>query len=360
MTRLFVRHPVSTWMLFTAFVVMALYAVPRIEVEAIPSVDLPSLTVTTRWNGASPKAVQRSITLPVEEAVRNVYGVESVKSTSRAGRSMVEVEFRRDIDIEFARLDLNEQLGSVRRTLPLNASQPQILPYVPEDFRTEQFFTFSIESELEPNALRDLAEEWVVPQVLAVDGVADAQVIGGARPLLKILLDRQRLDLYGVSADEVFAAVDRLDELSGAGAVQQDGLEKLVALRDPVDARQIERAVVARRGGRAFRLETLGVVRPDFEDPAYFVRANGRTVIQIQTEKRSGANSVSVSRALREALPLIAERTPADVALEIDADDVVLGVVEPIPLVAHAAPIVRRSRAHAGSGARAAGIWNLA
>jgi HAE1 family hydrophobic/amphiphilic exporter-1 len=321
MTRFFVRHPVTTWMLFTAFVVLGIYAVPRIEVEALPEVDLPALTVFTRWNGASPKAIQRSITLPIEEAVRNLHGVESVKSTSRAGQSMVSVEFRREIDIEFARLDLNEQLGSVRRTLPLNASQPQIMAFVPEDFRTEQFFTFSIESEMSPNALRDLAESWVVPQVRAVDGVADAQVIGGARPLLKILLDRQKLELYEINADEVFAAIDRLDELSGAGAVHQDGLERLVAVREPVDVRLIERAVVARRGGRAFRMEQLGTVRPDFEDPAYFVRGNGRTVVQLQAEKRSGANSVSVSRALRAALPRIEERAPSAIVLAIDQDE---------------------------------------
>ena len=93
MTRYFVRHPVMTWMLFTAFVVLGLYAVPRLEVEAIPDVDLPSLTIRTLWNGASPQAVQRSITLPIEEAARRDHGVEHVRSTSRAGRSTVQVEF---------------------------------------------------------------------------------------------------------------------------------------------------------------------------------------------------------------------------------------------------------------------------
>jgi len=317
-TRFFVRHPVTTWMLFTAFIVLGIYSVPRIEIEALPEVDLPSLTVYTRWNGASPKAIQRSITLPIEESVRNLHGVESVMSTSRAGQSLVSVEFRREVDIEFARLDLNEQLGSVRRALPLNAGQPQILPFVPEDFRTEQFFTFSIESSLSPNALREVAETWIVPQTLAVDGVADAQVMGGARPLLKILLDRQKLELYGITADEVFTAVDRLDELSGAGPIRRDGLEKLVALRHPVDVRRIEEAVVAHRGGRAFHLQMLGRVRPDFEDPTFFVRSNGATVIQVQVEKRSGANSVSVSRALRAALHSIESHTPADVALKVD------------------------------------------
>ncbi len=97
MTRFFLRRPVTTWMIFLAFAVLAVYAIPRIEIEALPEVDLPSLTVSTRWQGASPKAVQRSLTRPIEEAVQNVHGVESVKSTSRAGQSLVEVEFRRGV-----------------------------------------------------------------------------------------------------------------------------------------------------------------------------------------------------------------------------------------------------------------------
>ena len=61
-------------MIFLAFAVLAVYAIPRIEVEALPEVDLPSLTVATRWQGASPKAIQRALTRPIEEAVRNVHG----------------------------------------------------------------------------------------------------------------------------------------------------------------------------------------------------------------------------------------------------------------------------------------------
>ena len=234
---------------------------------------------------------------------------------------MVEVEFRRDVDLDFARLHLSEQLGAIRRDLPLNASPPAIQPFVPEEFETQQFFTFSVESPLSPNELRELAEKWIVPQVLAVDGVADAQVRGGARPLLEIVLDRQLLDLYRINADEVFAAVNRLDELSGAGAIRERGLEKLVALREPVDIARMERAIVGYRGGRAFQLAELGEVRASFEDPVYFVRSNGHNVIQVQVEKRSGANSVGVSRALREALPRIEARTPSVVILGVDEDE---------------------------------------
>jgi HAE1 family hydrophobic/amphiphilic exporter-1 len=320
MTRFFVRHPVATWMIFTAAVVLGAYALPRLQIEAIPEINLPTLTVETVWNGASPQAVQRSITIPIEEAARKVHSVERVKSTSSPGRSQVEIQFRRSANIDFARVDLNEQLGTVRRSLPLNAGQPQILPYVPDEFQTEDFFTFSLESTLNPNTLRELAESWVLPHLLALDGVADARILGGARSLVKIYLDRQQLELYGITPDAVFAALDRLDEFRGAGVVVQSGSERVVALRERVSYARIEQAVVAERGGRLFTLGMLGELRHDFEDPVYFVRTNGQNVIQIAVDKRSGANTVGVSRTLRHALPEIQGNAPFQVTFDIDAD----------------------------------------
>ena len=320
MTRFFVRHPVTTWMLFTAFVVMGIYSLPKLKVEAMPEVALPSLTVSTSWNGASPKSIQRSITLPIEEAVRKVKGVEKVESTSKMGQSTVKVEFSRDRELDFARLDLNEQLGSVRRNLPLTATQPQIVAFVPEEVQTKEFFVFSLQSTLSANELRERAETWILPQVLAVDGVADAQVRGGARKLLRITLDRTKLNLYGITADEVFRAVSQLDDLSGAGTIAQYGLEKLVSLRDPVTIAKLPSAVVARRGGREYTLGMLGKVTPSFEDPTILVRTNGKNVVDVVVEKRSGANTVTVSRNLKKQLPVIKSRVPFPVDYEVQTD----------------------------------------
>ncbi|MCK5619164.1 MAG: efflux RND transporter permease subunit [Candidatus Krumholzibacteria bacterium] len=320
MTRFFVRHPVTTWMIFTMFVVLGIYSLPKLQIEAMPEVDLPELRVFTRWNGASPKAIQRSITIPVEEAARNVHGVEEIESRSNPGWSQVTVKFRREIDIDFARMVLNEQLGSVRRNLPLGAGQPEITVSIPEEFRTEDFFTFSLESGLDTNELRELTERWVVPQLLALEGVADANIMGGADPLIKIVLDRRKLELYRIGAGEVYTSLDRLDDFIGAGVVFERGMEKLVALREPVDIRKLENAVVARRGGQTFTLKMLGEVRLDHEDPTWFPRANGKNIVLVSVDKRSGANTVTVSRTLRKALPGIQEGLPFEVTYYIDED----------------------------------------
>ncbi|HPF36397.1 MAG TPA: efflux RND transporter permease subunit [Candidatus Krumholzibacteria bacterium] len=320
MIRFCVDHPVSTWMLFTALVLLGLYALPRLEIEAMPETELPSLSITTNWNGASPAAVQRSLTIPVEEAARKVHGVEKIVSRSRPGNSTVTVSFRRDVDMEFAQLDLGEQLGAVRRNLPATAGQPQIVPYVPEEFRTDDFLTISLISPLSANELRDKAETWLSSRLLAVEGVADVELQGGALPLVRVMLDYHLMDRYGLYADQVYARIQALDQILPAGTVRDGGRVLAVSVQDSVTLDTIRHAVVANVGGQPLSLERIGELQRSFDDPTYFVRINGENVIQASVAKRSGTNAVAVSRRVREALPQIREEMPFPVHFEIDSD----------------------------------------
>ncbi len=321
MIRFFVDHPVATWMLFAALMVCGLYAVPRLDIEAMPETELPRLTVFTRWNGASPSAIQRSITLPVEEAAAQCRGVEELESTSRHGQSTVEISYQRDIDIEFARLELNEQLGNVRRNLPRQASQPVVVPEVPEAMQAEEFFTVNLASPLEANELRERAEDWVLPRFLAIEGVADAELQGGALPLLKVNLDLERLERHGLTADQVFDRVDARDDIVPAGAVRIRGQELTVTVQDSVTVDMLARTVLASRGGQAIRLAHVADIERGFEDVTFFRRTNGENVITLRVTKRSGENSVAVSQRLRGAIPDIQADMPFPVHMDVDQDE---------------------------------------
>ncbi|RKZ15101.1 hypothetical protein DRQ50_07985, partial [bacterium] len=282
---------------------------------------LPELSVTTNWNGASPSAIQRSVTLPIEEAVAGCHGIEDIDSESRHGRSTVTVKYKRGTDMDFARLELSEQLGAVRRNLPARASQPFIRPYVPEEMRTEDFFSVSLISPLDMNELRDRAETWLLPRFLALPGVADAELQGGALPLVKVLLDLERMERYGLTADGVAGRIDALDDILPAGAVRRSGRELTVSIRDDVTLEQLAGTVLRNLGGQSITLAHVATVRPDYEDISYFSRINGENVIALKITKRSGQNSISVSRRLRDALPAIEAEAPFPVTFEIDQDE---------------------------------------
>ena len=320
MIRFWVRHPVTTWMLFSALMVAGVYALPRLNIESMPETELPSLSINTRWNGASPTAVQRSITIPIEEAAQRIHGVEKITARSAPGRSEVEVSFRRGTDLEFARLELSEQLGAVRRNLPASADQPAIVPFIPEEFRTDDFFTVSLVSPLSPNELRDGAQTWLVPRFLSIPGVADAELQGGARPLVKVLLDLDLMERFGLTADGVFERLWNLDAIRPAGAVRRSGREFSVSIQDSVTIDLLRRTVLTTVAGQSVTLSHVAGVERAYEDPSYFVRINGENVIQATIAKRSGQNAVKVSRALRDRLPEIQDGAPFPVTFEIDED----------------------------------------
>ena len=321
MIRFAVQHPVATWMLFLAMVVTGVYAVPRLNIEAMPETDLPELSIVTAWNGASPSAILRSVTLPIEEAAAGCHGVEDLDSVSRHGQSVVTVKFKRGMNMDFARLELSEQLGAVRRNLPTQASQPFIRPFVPEELQSEDFFTLSLVSPLDINELRDQAETWLLPRFLAISGVADAELRGGARPLLRVLLDLEKVEQYGLTADGISRRINELDDIVPAGAIRRAGQEFTVSVRDTARAQELRRTVLRNIGGQPVTLGHVGQVKPDFEDVGYFVRINGENTINLVVTKRSGQNSISVGRRLREALPEFEAKAPFPISFEIDQDE---------------------------------------
>lgn len=321
MIRFAVDHPVATWMLFAALMVTGVYALPRLNIEAMPETDLPELSIVTSWNGASPSAIQRAVTLPIEEAVAGCHGVEDIDSQSRHGQSTVTAKYKRGTNMDFARLELSEQLGAVRRNLPSQAGQPLIRPFVPEELRAEEFFSLSLVSALSMNELRDRAETWLVPRFLAIDGVADAELRGGARPIVKVLLDLERMERYGLTADAVAARLDALDDITPAGPVRRSGRELTVSVREDVTLDKLRRTALRNIGGQPVTLAHVAEVREDFEDISYFSRIGGENVITLNITKRSGQNSIAVSRRLRAALPEIQADAPFPVHFEIDQDE---------------------------------------
>lgn len=321
MIRFAVDHPVATWMLFSALIVTGVYAVPRLNIEAMPETDLPELSIVTSWNGASPSAIQRSVTLPIEEAVAGCHGVEDLDSRSRHGQSTVTVKYKRGTNMDFARLELSEQLGAVRRTLPARAGQPFIRPYVPEELRAEEFFTISLISPLPINELRDRAETWLLPRFLSITGVADAELRGGARPLVKVLLDLELMERYGLTADGISSRLNALDDIVPAGAIRNSGQELTVSVRDEASVAQLEATVLRNLGGQSITLGQVAKVEPSYEDITYFSRINGENVITLSITKRSGQNSISVSRKLREELPRIKDEAAFPLNFEIDQDE---------------------------------------
>ncbi|HEX2183011.1 MAG TPA: efflux RND transporter permease subunit, partial [Rubrobacteraceae bacterium] len=202
-------------------VASGVYATTRLNQELLPEIEFPIVTVTTPVPGAGPDLVDEQVTQPVEAAVDDVEGIESIQSTSSAGFSVVLIEFALDTDTEEAEAELNSALDGV--ALPQQAEEPEVQTQSASEFPIMSVSLSAQDGEL--SSLTDYARDEAVPLIEDVEGVASADLVGGAQRQIRVELDPQRLEENGLSADAVVGAIGGASGVNTpVGEVTIDGL----------------------------------------------------------------------------------------------------------------------------------------
>ncbi len=303
MIRLSIRRPVAVSMAYFGVALLGIAAWNNVPIELLPDTNLPQLSVEADWRGASPETVEAFLTSPLEAAAQRVRGVERVTSVSREGRSQVTVEFSRDVDMDFARLDLSERLSRLEDDLPHGISAIQVEQYVPSDFEEEArrpLLTYTFTGPLLLEVLRAHLDEEVAPELGQVRGVARAVAQGGSRRLLEVELDGDQITSVGLSPTRVAQEILGLDLVREAGAVREGDRQLAIAIRDrPASIDDIHNAVFA-SNGRTFRIGDFARVRDTFEQPVSLHRMNGSPAVTLRIYREHGTNAVDVAERARQ------------------------------------------------------------
>jgi multidrug efflux pump subunit AcrB len=197
------------------------YATTRLNQELLPDIEFPIVTVSTPVPGAGPDLVDEQVTQPVEVAVDDVDGIESIQSTSSAGFSVILIEFSLDTDTEEAEAELGNALDGI--ALPQQAEEPEVQTQTASEFPIMNVSLSADDGELA--GLTDYARDEAVPLIEDVEGVASADLVGGAERQLEVELDPQALTENGLSADAVVGAINGAAGVNTpVGEVKKDGL----------------------------------------------------------------------------------------------------------------------------------------
>jgi HAE1 family hydrophobic/amphiphilic exporter-1 len=201
------------------------YATTRLNQELLPDISFPIITISTPMAGAGPHLVDEQVTQPVEDAIDGVQGIESIRSTSSQGFSVVVVEFDLDADTEEAESDLQAALDGIQ--LPSQAKAPEV-----KSQSASQFPILSLSLAAENQDLADLtsyAEDEVVSSIEEVQGVASVDVIGGAEQRIQVDLDPDKVKEKGLSTDAVVGALSGAEVDAPVGSVTVNGRETPVS-----------------------------------------------------------------------------------------------------------------------------------
>ncbi|MFQ5747100.1 MAG: efflux RND transporter permease subunit [Gemmatimonadota bacterium] len=328
MIDLSIRRPVATASIYVALVALGAYSFRLIPVELLPDVDYPRLTVRASWAGASPEALEAFVTSPLEAAAQQVRGVRKITSTSRADArgtgsvAEIDVEFDREIHMDFAQLDLSERFAALREELP-DGVRPQIEPYTPQEFSQENqtFMSYRLAGPYTFARLAEVAEEEVKPVFLGIDGISGVNVYGGEGREVSVELDRDRLEALGLTPEAVRQRIDDLSVLRAPGSLLMEGRQVALSIRTRIaKVRELEDLVILQRPDGPVRLRDLGTVREQTADPSGYFRINGQPTVSIFLDREAGTNAVRLADEVKASAAPLGGTLPPGVHLELDVD----------------------------------------
>ncbi len=306
MIRLSIRRPVAVAMTYSAVALLGVFAWKNIPIETLPDTSLPRLTVTGTWRGASPETVEAFLTSPLEAAIQQVRGVEKIVSQSyenqNLGTAEIEIEFARDTDMDFARLDLSERIATLEEELPPGVDGVTVARYTPREFEEQStpFLVYQLTGPYTLEALRRHVDDVVVPEIAQLDGVAQVQVWGGRERRLEVRLDENRIGALGMEPWEVNQRIRELDLVREAGAVRSDGAQMTITIVNrPATAADVRDAVITSRGGTLVRVRDVATVHDAYDEARQLNRVDGRPAVTFQILKERATNTVRVAEAVK-------------------------------------------------------------
>jgi len=304
-------HPRIVTALACLIAALGLAALASARFDVFPDFAPPHVLVQTEAPGLDATQVEALVTRPLEELLAGTENVKTVRSTSSQGLSAMQVVFDRSGDPYRQRQVVTERLAEFAGVLPEGVGAPLLSPL---SSSMEYLVHFGYTSDrLSPVQLRDIVQWMVKPQILAVPGVAQAQIFGGEVRERQIAVDPVKLAASGFALDDVISTAKRATALIGGGYFETPTQRVVIRAEAPaatLDA--LSGAVLGSRAGYPVRLGDVATVREGSEPRFGDALIGGKPGILIETSTQFGANTLEVTRALEERLNAIAPALAKD------------------------------------------------
>ncbi|CAM1644443.1 efflux RND transporter permease subunit [Bartonella apis] len=313
---LFIRRPVSAFVLNVLIMVAGLAALQGIDVRELPDVDRPVVTVSTDFDGAAAETIDREITQKLEDAVARVSGVKTISSRSSFARSRVTVEFNDGVDLNVAAADIRDAISRVTNDLPDDADSSRIIK---ADSNADAVMRLAVTSTtMSVDDLTVLTEDQIVDTLSAVSGVADVQVNGDRDKIFRIDINPAKLASYGLTIADVTKTLSDMALDAPAGSLRSSSQALVVRATANISTPEEFENVYLNNRVRIGDIAnvTLG---PDVETS--IVRVNGKPGVGLGIVRQAQSNTLDISEGIRSAVDNLNKTLPEGVQITITSDD---------------------------------------
>ncbi len=313
-----IKRPVFATMVIAALVIFGLVSYPDIGVDLFPKVDFPIVNISTTLRGASPEIMDIDVTDRIEEALNTINGVKTIQSTSTEGVSSVVVEFVLERDIDLAVQDVREKIAAIRARLPRDIEEPVIEKVDPD---AAPVLWLALTGEKSVRELSTYADEVLREQIQKINGVGAVQLAGLRLRQVRIWLDADRLQAYGITAQDVTRALQRENIELPSGRIESGTKEYSVKVKGEfLRVEEFNDLIVGYAKGAPVRLRDIGRAEDGMQERRTIARLNGTPAVGMGIQKQSGTNTVEVIDRVKGQLDRIRAGLPAGMRLEISFD----------------------------------------
>ncbi len=312
-----IRRPVATTLLWLAVIVAGLAAWFRLPISALPSFNLPKISVSASLPGASPETMAASVANVLEKQFSMIPGLTMMTSSSTLGSTSLTLEFDPARDIDAAAVDVQAALLRANRSLPRDMTSPPSYRKVnPAD---DSILNIGIQSpSLSPAQLNDYSDNLIAPTLSTINGVAQVTINGQKRFAVRVSVDAERLAARDLTVTELASALRAANSNTPVGTLQGLRQVLIIGANDQL-ARAADFAglIVAVRNGQPVRLAEVATVEDSVENIKSISWVNGEPAIVLQIFRQPDANTVAVVDAVKAALPRIQTQMPDSVDIRL-------------------------------------------
>lgn len=313
-----VRRPVFATMLIASLVVLGLASYRELGVDLFPKVDLPTVTVTTRLDGASPEEIENQITKRVEEVVNTINGIDELRSTTIEGQSQVYATFVLEKDINVASNEVREKVSTIVSQFPQGTDAPVIEKFDPD---SSPVMAIVVSGKRSAREMSEIADKKMKRQLETVRDVGAISLVGDRKREIQAFVNPDRLSAYNLSIQQVKDALKRQNIEIPGGRITWQNREQGVRTMGRIErVPEFNDLIIADYKGAPVRLKDVGSVIDGEEEARTLSRLDGNNAVSLFVRKQSGTNTVEVTDRVKAKLTEMQESLPKDISIQVVKD----------------------------------------
>ncbi|MDZ5737751.1 efflux RND transporter permease subunit [Pseudomonas asiatica] len=316
----FIRRPVATMLLSLAIMLLGGVSFGLLPVAPLPQMDFPVIVVSANLSGASPEVMASTVATPLERKLGSIAGVTTLTSSSNQGSTRVIIGFEMGRDIDGAAREVQAAINATRNLLPSGMrSMPTYKKINPSQ---APIMVLSLTSDvLQKGQLYDLADTILSQSLAQVPGVGEVQIGGSSLPAVRIAVEPQLLNQYGLSLDEVRTAVSNANQRRPMGFVEDAERNWQVRANDQLEsAKDYEPLVIRQQNGTILRLSDVATITDGVENRYNSGFFNDQSAVLLVVNRQTGANIIETVDQIKAQLPALQSLLPASVQLNVAMD----------------------------------------